>query len=86
VRKCLIIHSSVDHGIKLSFREALAGLKKDDGMVYAEDVLRMMEELVRMFTIAGNFKGENFHEFCSFDSHPIFSMRLSHVPLRATCM
>ena len=27
------------------FREALGGLKRDDGTVHAEDVLRMLEEV-----------------------------------------
>ena len=35
---------------ELSFREALGGLKRDDGTVHAEDVLRMMEEVNMIIT------------------------------------
>ena len=48
--KHLTMHSSVVHGVKLSFREALGGLKKDDGAVHAEDVLRMLEEVNMIIT------------------------------------
>ena len=48
--KRLTMHSSVVHGVKMSFREALGGLKRDDGTVHAEDVLRMMEEANMIIT------------------------------------